>query len=356
MELIHHKAYRTSLEHIWLNTDLQFLQGKTVMVTGASGMLGSCLVDALELWNEEQRAPCRVIAVSRDWAAAKVRFSTFWNKNTFIYFNWNVLEPLQRDFGDTDYIIHAASNADPVRIAEYPADTLAANVLGTKNLMDYGLRCGMKRFLFVSSGEVYGQPDSNWSDFTEDYCGALDLSDSRSCYPEGKRAAEILCQCYINQWGADAVVVRPCHLFGPTMAERDSRAVSEFLRQAAAREDIVMKSAGMLERSHCYVVDAAKALLLVLRDGVCGQAYNIADRQYQMPIRAFAERAAAAGNCQVTYARPTDKESNGYSRIRRAVLDPGRIESLGWMPEAQNSCRIQETVNILHAVGSHRKG
>ncbi len=345
MELLNSKRYRASLEGLCARAELDFLRGRAILITGASGMLGSCLIDLLSVWNETQAVPCRVIAVSRDLEAARRRFSAVWDREWFSFRAQDVCQPLGRLLERVDYIIHAASNADPVNMAKYPVDTLMANVLGTKNLLDYGMTHGMKRFLLVSSGEVYGQPNANMDDFTEDYCGPLDLTSPRTCYPEGKRAAEVLCWSYVSQYGVDAVVVRPCHLFGPTMTGQDSRAVSEFLRRAATGQDIVMKSAGLLERSHCYVVDAVKGLLLVLRDGVCGEAYNIADRRYQMTIRAFAETAAKAGRCRVVYESPGGLERAGYSAARRMVLSAEKMERLGWRAETNNA--VEETVDIL---------
>ena len=347
MDLLNCGLYRSSLERLCAGMDLDFLQGRTVLITGASGMLVSCLADLLSIWNGAQASPCRIVALGRSLEAARQRFEPVWEEDFFSFRAQDVCDQPDGLPDTVDYIIHAASNADPVSMAKYPVDTLMANVLGTKNLLDYGLGHGMRRFLYVSSGEVYGQPDTDGADFTETYCGALDLASMRSCYPEGKRAAEVLCQSYISQYGVDAIIVRPCHLFGPTMTERDSRAASEFLRKAAAGEDIELKSAGLLERSHCYVLDAAAALLLVLRAGVCGQAYNIADRQYQMTVREFAERAAEAGRCSVVYTQPNQLETKGYSQASRMVLDASKAAALGWKPGTREPGAIQETVDIL---------
>lgn len=347
MNLLDSVRYRSSLERVCADTDLDFLHGKTLMVTGASGMLGSCLIDLLGVWNENQANPCRIVAMSRDFDAAKQRFKPIWFEQWFSFHAQDVCTPLDNHAETVDYIIHAAGNADPVNMAKYPMDTLTSNVLGTRNLLDYGRAHEMGRFLFVSSGEVYGQPNETMDDFTEDYCGPLDLSSPRSCYPEGKRVAEVLCQSYIRQYGVDAVIVRPCHLFGPTMTQKDSRAVSEFLWNAVNGRDIVMKSDGLLERSHCYVMDAVKALLLVLLKGICGTAYNIADQKYQMRICEFAEKAASAGRCRVIYQPASEMEQTGYSKAKRMVLNASRIETLGWRPEQQTVNWIQETVDIL---------
>ena len=330
--------YVRELEEVLAELDLSALRGRTVMVTGAAGMLGSCVVDLLR-----QYGRCRVIAVGRDAASGEARFGPAIPSCVFL--GHDVCRPMPETGETADYIIHAASNADPVRMSQDPVGTLLSNVQGTKNLLDYGLTHGMKRFLFVSSGEVYGQPEDSMEGFPEEYCGPLDLFSPRSCYPSGKRAAEVLCQSYVRQHATDAVIVRPCHLFGPTMTARDSRAVSEFLRSAANGQDIVMKSAGQLERSHCYIVDAVRALFLVLLRGECGRAYNIADRRYQMRICDFAQRAARAGGSQVIWEAPSEVERSGYARTSRAVLDPSRLEALGW--RGLNDHAIEKTVAIL---------
>ena len=343
MNLIESKLYQSALGKV--NCD--GLAGKTVLVTGATGMIGSCLVDALALWNRTQQTPCRIVAMSRREEAAKKRFSYCWDEPYFQYIEQDVCDTPKDWPEKLDYVIHAASNADPANFAKAPVDTLLANVTGTDNLLKHGLRCGMKRFLYVSSGEMYGQPDAQQNDFVENYCGPVDHSVPRACYPAGKRAAEVLCQSYISQYGADAVIVRPCHIFGPTMTAGDSRAVSEFLRNAVAGKDIGMKSAGLVERSHCYVVDAVSAIVKVLLDGICGQAYNIADPLYQMTIRDFAMMAAEAGGCQVVFENPSDLELKGYSKVSRSVLSAAKLRALGWQGQQEQDLAITQTVRIL---------
>lgn len=327
------------------------LEGMSILITGATGLIGSCLVDAIMLWNKKQDNPCKVIAISRNEQYAKERFSYFWNDSCFTYVEHDVCNQPSKLPEHVDYIIHAASIADPINIAISPVDALLANVLGTYNFLDFGRSHGMKRFLYISSGEIYGQPNAALDDFTEDYCGPIDHDSYRACYPAGKRAAEVLCQSYISQYHIDAVIVRPCHIFGPTMKREDSHAVAQFLWSAAMREDIILKSAGLVERSHCYVADAVNAILLVLARGACGKAYNIADRKLQMTIRDFAFKAAEAGGCNVRFENPSDLEKRGYSTIARAVLDPSRLEALGWKPNHSHSA-IKETIDILRELNS----
>ena len=138
------------------------------------------------------------------------------------------------------------------------------------NLLELAKKC-RARVLYVSSGEVYGF-NTGVESFTEDYCGPLSLLTPRACYPSGKRAAETLCACYYAQYNVEAVIARPCHVYGPTMTKADSRAVAQFIRNALNHEDIVMKSRGTQVRSMCYVADCAAALLTVLLKGEPSQA------------------------------------------------------------------------------------
>ena len=344
MHLIKSERYIAALKKI----NCEGLSGKTVMITGATGMIGSCLVDALAVWNQKQKTPCRIVALSRRESTAKERFSYCWDAPYFQFIEQDICKEPQNWPEKIDYIVHAASNADPKNFAKAPVDTLVANVMGTNFLLRYGLRHGMNRFLYVSSGEMYGQPDAQQHDFTEVYCGPIDYSVSRACYPAGKRAAEVLCQSYISQYGIDAVIVRPCHVFGPTMTRSDSRAVSEFLRNAVLGEKIAMKSAGLVERSHCYVVDAADAIFTVLLHGESGNAYNIADPACQMTIRDFAKLSAEAGNCQIVFENPSDLEIKGYSKVSRSVLDSAKLQKLGWKGQSDAKIAVAETVQILH--------
>jgi len=346
MHLMENSRYLSALKKV----DYEGLAGKTVVITGGTGMIGSCLVDALAVFNRSQSNPCHIVVTSRRAEAAQKRFSYCWEENWFHYIQQDVCDEAVNWPDQVDYVIHAASNADPLNFAKAPVDTLMANVLGTDRLLKAGMERGMSRFLYVSSGEMYGQPDADQNDFVETYCGPIDHSSPRACYPAGKRSAEVLCQCYRAQYGTDCVIVRPCHTFGPTMTGGDSRAVSEFLRNAAAGKDIGMKSAGLVERSHCYVVDAADAIFRVLLHGENGGAYNIADPACKMTIRDFAFACAEAGGTQVVFENPSDLELKGYSAISRQVLSAGKLQSLGWTGQKRGSDAIRETVEILKEI------
>lgn len=338
-------SYQKDLDLCLEKYPLDFLNNNSLLITGVSGMTCSCLVDLLLRWNEKGGS-VKLILTSRTEEKIKARFPQL--DGSVKTLSWNVVEDLPLD-EKVDYVIHGASPADPMSYSLYPVDTMLANLAGTQTLLNYSKNNGVKRFLFVSSVEMYGQMNAEGQDFAEDYCGTVDHSSSRACYPAAKRGAEVLCQSYISQYKVDAVIARPCHIFGPTMTDTDERAASSFLRKAAKQENIVMKSTGALERSHCYVLDVASALLFLLKSGQCGEAYNIADPAYQMTIAQFAGKAAEAGGKEIIFDLPTETEAKGYSTVARAVLSSKKIEALGWsaLSKEESGCAIQKTVEIL---------
>ena len=221
------------------------LSGCNILITGATGLIGGCLVETLMM---NPKRDYQVYASGRNQARAMERFKDFSNDESLHFIKYDVIEPLDSDIR-FDYIIHAASNGSPNFFAQKPVEVMKSNLYGLVNLMEYGLAHGMKRMLYVSSGEVYGEGDGRV--FTEDYSGYVDCTKPRSCYPSSKRAAETLCVSYVEEYGADVVIARPCHTYGPHFTEQDNRVYAQFIRNVLRGEDIVMKSTGEQFRSWC---------------------------------------------------------------------------------------------------------
>ena len=227
-----------------------------------------------------------------------------------------------------DYIIHAASYASPNYFAKKSVEVIKANIYGVSNLMEYGLGHGMKRMLYVSSGEIYGEGDGRV--FTEDYSGYVNCATVRSCYPSSKRAAETLCVSYASEYGADVVIARPCHTYGPYFSKHDNRVYAQFLRNVLDDEDIVMKSTGEQFRSWCYVVDCVSALLYILLKGKNCEAYNIADDTSNVRIRELADMIALIGGKKVVVELPNAIERKGFGVIKKAIFSNKKLSDLGW--------------------------
>ena len=317
------------------------LSGANILVTGATGLIGGCLVEALMM---NSHRDYQVYASGRNEERAKARFKDYADNPVFHFVKYDVMQPLQSDVR-FDYIIHAASDANPKVYATQPVEVMKANIDGVAHLMEYGLNHGMKRFLYVSSGEVYGEGDGRV--FTEDYSGYVDCAKPRSCYPSSKRAAETLCVSYAAEYGADVVIARPCHIYGPHFTEQDNRVYAQFIRNVLRGEDIVMKSTGEQFRSWCYVVDCVSALLHILLKGLCGEAYNIADADSNISIRELAETIAAIGGRKVVIDLPDADEKRGFNPVTKSIFSTDKLEDLGWSPQNHIQAGLLHTINEM---------
>lgn len=318
-------SYRNDIAMIF-KADLPWgnLSGCNILVTGATGLIGGCLIEALML---NPNRDYHVYASGRNEARALKRFKDYSNDDAFHFIKYDVLKPLQSDVR-FDFIIHAASNASPNFFANSPVEVIKSNIDGVAHLMNYGLEHGMKRFLYISSGEVYGEGDGR--EFSEDYSGYVNPTSPRSCYPSSKRAAETLCVSYASEYGADVVIARPCHTYGPYFTEQDNRVYAQFIRNVLRGEDIVMKSTGEQFRSWCYVVDCVSALLHILLKGENGQAYNIADEDSNITIKELAEMVAAIGGRKVIIEVPDSDEKRGFNVVTKSVFSTRKLKQLGW--------------------------
>ena len=317
------------------------LSGAIILVTGATGLIGGCLVEALMM---NPKRDYQVYASGRNEERARLRFKDFADDPSFHFVKYDVMQPLVCDV-NFDYIIHAASNANPKFYATQPVEVMKANFDGVANLMEYGLHYGMKRFLYVSSGEVYGEGDGRV--FTENYSGYVNCATPRACYPSSKRAAETLCVAYAAEYGADVVIARPCHTYGPHFTEQDNRVYAQFIRNVLRGEDIVMKSTGEQFRSWCYVVDCVSALLHILLKGECCEAYNIADSASNISIRELAETIASLGGKKVVIDVPDVDEKKGFNVVTKSVFSTEKLESLGWKALSEMIKGLNNTIQEL---------
>lgn len=344
------EIYQSDIRNVTnLDIDWNRLYGKTLLITGATGMIASALIDILMCKNQniQGRDGIHIIAVSRNEEKARERFATYWNSEFFSYLSHDITKPLP-ELGDVDYILHAASNTHPRAYATDPIGTITANVEGTHQLLEYAANHHCKRFFSFSSVEIYGENRKDVENFDEHYLGYIDCNTMRAGYPESKRLGEALCNAYAVQKGQDFVIGRFSRVYGPTMLESDSKAIAQFIKKAAAGEDIVLKSAGTQIYSYTYVVDAAIAALYLLLYGKSGDAVNIADKNSAISLKDLAGILAEIVHTRVVFESPDELEQAGYTTATRATLDPSRLEELGWTAQTDIREGLRKTVACLN--------
>lgn len=324
-----------------LNLPWEKLNGKNILVTGATGMIGSTLIDVLMA----RPGNCyHVYASGRNEAKVKAKFAKYVDKDNFHYIKYDVREPLKSNIV-FHYIIAGAGVASPQLYSTDPVSVIKSNLWGVDNLLSYGVKHGSEKFLYISSGEIYGEGDGRI--FTEDYSGYVNCATLRACYPSAKRATESLCIAYSHQYGVDVSIARPCHIYGPHFNDSDMRVYAQFIRNILADEDIVMKSNGTQYRSWCYVVDCASALLHVLLKGKSGEAYNVADDNSNVTIRELADMVASCGGKKVLINSPSDAEKSGFNIVKKSLFSCEKLKSLGWTCEGSMKDKIWTTIQTL---------
>ena len=306
------------------------LFNRSILITGATGMICSAVVDLLHWMNCHLDANIHIILAGRSEERTRKRFP-FMDGDTHISFLPYDATSSEKINIKADYIIHGASNADPASFTRQPVETMLANIVGLNALLMSAVENKSKRVLLISSSEVYGRKEECRPYEENDY-GFVDILNPRASYPSSKRAAETLCAAYKEEHGLDFVVIRPGHIYGPSITKTDSRASAQFTRNAKAGKDIVMKSAGAQLRSYCYTLDCASAILTALINGNSGEAYNISNRELVCSIRDIAEALAKVGNVNVVFEDASETEKKGFNLMDNSSLNGTKIGTLGWSP------------------------
>lgn len=323
------------------------LNNKTFMITGATGLIGSFLIDVLMWKNKNQNFNFYIKALGRNPKKANDRFYDYINDKHFKFYKIN-LEDLSDFKESADYIFHFASSTHPLQYSKYPIETITANVIGTYNLLKLAKEVNCERFIFASSVEIYGENKNDIDFFDELYCGYINSNTLRAGYPESKRLAESLCQAFIAQSHMDIVIPRLARTFGPTMLMDDSKALSQFLKNGVNHKDIVLKSEGNQFYSYTFVADAVLGILYCLLYGTCGEAYNIANPEANITLKELAKTISHICKTNVVFELPNEVEKKGFSTATKAVMSNDKIYSLGFEAKFDLESSVKLTIKILN--------
>ena len=274
------------------------LKEKSILLSGATGLLGSFFIDVIMEKNHSEGLNCKVYAVGRNEKKAFLRFSNYKNIPYFDIIHYDVKEPLMRkDIGIVDYVLHLASNTHPMQYSTDPIGTISTNVIGLMNMLDFAIDHHATRFIFASSNEIYGENRGDVEFFDENYCGYINSNTMRAGYPESKRCGETLCYSY------------------------------------------------------AYIADAISGLLTVMLKGENGEAYNIADKMSDIMLKDLAAIIAEINKKKVVFEIPDAVEAAGYSRATKARLNGKKLMQLGWKPKYDIKSGLERTIRILKEIG-----
>ena len=321
------------------------LYGKTVLITGATGMLPSYMVYFLAYLNEQlPAAKIQILAAVRSEAKLRHIFGAIVDKPYFQCLNMDLTQDIQCS-ERLDYIIHGASLANTQSFCVDPAGTFLPNVMGTHALLELACRDNAEGFLFFSSGSVYGSTEA--SVISEDVPGVVDSMHISNSYAEGKRAGEMLCAIWNSQYSVPAKSARIYHSFGPTIdLEKDRRSFADFIRNVLDGSDIVLKSDGSAVRPFCYISDTTAALFYILLKGMPGEGYNVCNHNGYLSIAELAELVATLfPEKNLKVIRSSRQDDDTYvERPAIKIVDNSKLRKLGWEPHVTVAEGFKRTI------------
>lgn len=323
------------------------LSGKTILITGATGLIGRTLVYGLNRANKLHGLNLKVLALVRDEERAQARFKDILSDGMLTFVTGNV-EKMPAISDSIDYIVHGASQTASREFVNHPVETLQTTLNGTMNLLQLAKEKAVKGFVYLSSMEVYGYPAKGHK-VHENEIGRFEPQNMRNSYPIGKIASENLCCGYAKEYGIPAMSLRLTQTFGAGVNYNDTRVFAYFARCVKEKTDIVLKTQGETERCYLYTTDAATAILAVLLNGKAGEIYNAADENTYCSIAEMAEQVAKSGGIKVVYDIQ-DTVANGFPDTLYMDLDTSKLQKLGWRPFGGGRRLIDMYKRMIHCM------
>lgn len=303
------------------------LKGKTILVTGATGLIGVSLVRALLAIGN-----IKVIAFVRNEEKAKKIYGNLIGKSLFLHVADIITEIKIED--PVDYIFHCASVTTSKTMIEKPVETLLTSIEGTKNILEFARVQNCRSLVYISSMEVYGVFGGS-KEVNEKELGYIDNLKIRSNYPESKRLCENMCVAYHAEYGIPVKIARLAQTFGAGILPGENRVFAQFARSIVEKKDIILHTQGLSEGNYCYTRDCITGLLTILLKGINAEAYNVSNPATHTTIADMAKMVCERftnGQNKVIFDIPQEN-TFGYAADTKMKLNSDKLQALGWKPE-----------------------
>lgn len=311
--------------------DWQRFCRKRILITGATGLIGSLLVKTLLLAGKKHELDLRVVAVVRNQEKAKELFASYMEEGLELAV-CDILRPFTVE-GAVDFIFHTAGVTASKEFVERPVETILTTLKGTEQVLELARAKKSESVVYLSSMEAYGVVDADHFTVTETDYGYIDPLQVRSSYSESKRMAEGLCGAYAHEYGVPVKTARLAQTFGAGISRSENRVFAQFARSIMSGEDIVLHTDGSKAHCYCYTSDAVLGLLTVLLCGSSGEAYNISNEDTFGTIRGMAQMLVEAypeSGSKLVFDIPEDAQKYGYAPTSKMLVDAGKLHALGW--------------------------
>lgn len=315
--------------------EAEFFKDSSVLITGATGLIGSLLVKNLAYVNRLYGLNMKIIPFVRNEKKAKEVFGDLLNREDITLCQGDIKDKIKTDI-KVDYIFHTASVTTSKTFVENPVGTLDVAIDGTRNVFEFARAVSAKSVVYVSSMEAFGITDPKKDKIFEEDLGYIDVLSVRSSYSEGKRICETISAAYASQYNLPIKIARLAQTFGAGVGSDDNRAYAFFTRSALKGEDIVLHTKGESVGNYCYTSDAIAGLIKILCYGKKGEAYTVVNEETTMKIKDVADLVAKTisdGKSKVVFDIPKSALTYGFAPDVTMKLSAEKLRGLGWEPK-----------------------